>query len=141
MIKDISKDVINDLLPVYLAGEASGDTRDLVEDYLRSDSELAASVKAQAAKSAALFDSLGTAPAPDHEKATFERIRSHVGARNRLFAFAMLFALLPFSTSFSNGQVTWVMLRDNPTQAGVLWVASGVCWIVRAVLLRRRSIP
>jgi hypothetical protein len=37
----ISRNVILDLLPVYLAGEASEDTRVLVEEYLQTDQELA----------------------------------------------------------------------------------------------------
>ncbi len=37
----ISRDVILDLLPVYLAGEAREETRALVEEYLQSDKELA----------------------------------------------------------------------------------------------------
>jgi hypothetical protein len=37
----ISRNVILDLLPVYLAGEASEDTRVLIEQYLQSDKELA----------------------------------------------------------------------------------------------------
>src|SRR5689334_4745623 len=37
----ISRNVILDLLPVYLAGEASEDTRRLIEEYLQSDKELA----------------------------------------------------------------------------------------------------
>jgi hypothetical protein len=37
----VSRNVILDLLPVYLAGEASEDTRTLVEEYIQSDKELA----------------------------------------------------------------------------------------------------
>jgi len=37
----ISRNVILDLLPIYLAGEASDDTKTLVEEYLQSDKELA----------------------------------------------------------------------------------------------------
>jgi hypothetical protein len=37
----ISRNVILDLLPVYLAGECSEDSRVLVEKYLQSDKELA----------------------------------------------------------------------------------------------------
>jgi hypothetical protein len=37
----ISRNVILDLLPVYLAGEASEDSRVLVEEYLQTDQELA----------------------------------------------------------------------------------------------------
>ena len=37
----VSRNVILDLLPVYLAGEASENTRELVEEYIQSDKELA----------------------------------------------------------------------------------------------------
>ncbi len=38
---EISQNVILDLLPLYLAGEVSADTRYLVEKYLETDPELA----------------------------------------------------------------------------------------------------
>ena len=38
---EISRNVILDLLPLYIADEASPETRALVEDYLDSDPELA----------------------------------------------------------------------------------------------------
>lgn len=37
----VSRNVILDLLPVYLAGECSEDSRGLIEEYLQSDKELA----------------------------------------------------------------------------------------------------
>ena len=39
---EITRDVILDLLPLYLAGEVSEDTRSLVENYLEEDPKLAA---------------------------------------------------------------------------------------------------
>lgn len=41
MKADITRDIIQDLLPIYLAGEASKDTAALVEQYLKTDPELA----------------------------------------------------------------------------------------------------
>jgi anti-sigma factor RsiW len=38
---EITKNVILDILPLYLAGEVSPDTRALVEKYLETDPELA----------------------------------------------------------------------------------------------------
>jgi len=38
---EITRNVIQDLLPLYLAGEASADTSALVEKYLETDPELA----------------------------------------------------------------------------------------------------
>ena len=37
----ITRDVITDLLPVYLSGEASADTKALVELFLKDDPEFA----------------------------------------------------------------------------------------------------
>ena len=45
----ITRDVITDLLPVYLAGEASQDTHDLVETFLRENPEFAKLVEEQEA--------------------------------------------------------------------------------------------
>ena len=41
MIMEITRNVILDLLPLYLEDEASADTRALVENYLESDPTLA----------------------------------------------------------------------------------------------------
>ena len=41
----VTRDVIQDLLPLYLAGEVSGDTRTLVEEYLDTDPEFANEVR------------------------------------------------------------------------------------------------
>ena len=38
---DVTRDVILDLLPLYLAGEASADTQALVNDHLKHDQDLA----------------------------------------------------------------------------------------------------
>jgi anti-sigma factor RsiW len=42
---EITRDVILDLLPLYVADEASADTRALVEEYLKTDPELAEMAK------------------------------------------------------------------------------------------------
>jgi hypothetical protein len=40
-MKEITRDVILDLLPIYIANEISEDSRELVKAYLESDAELA----------------------------------------------------------------------------------------------------
>jgi anti-sigma factor RsiW len=42
---EVTWDVVLDLLPLYLAGEVSADTRTVVETYLESDPELAEMAK------------------------------------------------------------------------------------------------
>ena len=41
----ITRNIILDLMPLYLADEASQDTRNLVEEYLKNDKELAEMAK------------------------------------------------------------------------------------------------
>lgn len=48
---NVTREVILDLLPVYLAGEASPATRTLVEEYLKQDAELAQRIRVQWADS------------------------------------------------------------------------------------------
>ena len=48
---NVTREVIVDLLPVYLSGEASPATRTLVEEYMKQDAELAQRVRLQWAES------------------------------------------------------------------------------------------
>ena len=47
-MKEVTKDVILDLLPLYLAGEVSAETAALVKKHLESDPELAETAKEMA---------------------------------------------------------------------------------------------
>jgi hypothetical protein len=55
----ITRNVILDLMPLYLAGEASQDTKELVEEYLETDKELA-----EMAKQSTTFDFPKDIPVP-----------------------------------------------------------------------------
>jgi len=56
---EITKNVILDLLPLYLADEVSADTRALIEEYLETDPELA-----EIAKQSAAVELPGDIPVP-----------------------------------------------------------------------------
>ena len=45
---NVSRNVIHDLVPLYLADEASADTRALIEEFLAADPELAGQARGQA---------------------------------------------------------------------------------------------
>jgi anti-sigma factor RsiW len=66
-MKEVSKDVILDLLPLYLAGEVSEETAALVKKHLESDPELA-----ETAKEMAKADSLNKVPIPFKKEAALE---------------------------------------------------------------------
>jgi len=66
-MKEITKDVILDLLPLYLAGEVSEKTAELVKKYLEDDPELA-----EKTKEMAKADSLGKVPIPFKKESALE---------------------------------------------------------------------
>ena len=137
----ISRHVILDLLPLYLAGEASDDTRALLEQYLRDNPEFAATVRDRAEKTTALLASVqAAAPPPDHEKATLERVRRFNRHRTHWLAFAIVYTLVPFTFVFEGAHIRWMMLKDNPKQAVFFWIAALGCWIAYYVMGRRLAV-
>src|SRR5574339_683524 len=66
-MKEVTKAVILDLLPLYLAGEVSSDTATLVKEHLEADPELA-----ETAKEMAKTDSLGKVPIPFRKEVALE---------------------------------------------------------------------
>jgi len=94
---NVTGEVILDLLPVYLAGEASPATRVLVEEFLRQDPELGRDVRRQMVENLAVV-----APPslpPDLELSALRRTRGLIFWQRRLFGFAILFSLLPLSSA------------------------------------------
>ena len=67
-MNEITRDVILDLLPLYLAGEVSEDTSRLVQKYLESDPELAEIVQEEAA-----FNLLEEIPVPFIKEKNMEK--------------------------------------------------------------------
>src|ERR1035438_10163722 len=99
---NITREVINDLLPVYAAGEASADTIALVEEYLKQDSELNATVAKW--KTYPL-----PAVAPEfrsREQTTLLRTQRLLSWRSTLLGVSLLLTFLPFSARFDNGHLT-----------------------------------
>lgn len=140
---NVTREVILDLLPVYLAGEASADTRRLVEEYLEQDPALAETVRREPA-----LESLGQAaasplppPPPDVEVRSLRRTRSMIAWQRRLFGFGIGFTAIAATTkiTFRQGRIDEVrfLIRDFPAQFGVAAVLAVVCW-GGYFLLRRR---
>ena len=122
----ITRDVINDLLPAYLAEEASTDTIALVEEFLRQDPDLAGTVEALRAKP---LPDLAIRFGPTHEKETLNMTRRLLRWRGILMGVAIFLTLLPLSFRFDNGRITWNFLREMPPAATALvCVAAIACW-------------
>lgn len=133
---NITHDVITDLLPLYLAGEASPDTRKLLEEYLRDHPAFAAEIRTHAEKSTALLAAT-LSPSFDQEKATLQRVRRFNRRRSYVLAFAITCTLMPFAVGFNHRHPVWLMMRDAPHQAALFALVAAGCWIAYAVMGRR----
>jgi hypothetical protein len=79
---EVTRKVILDLLPLYLADEVSEDTRALVENYLESDPELA-----DIANRSAAVELQGNIPVPLTEE---DEMRTYRRTRWMIFLFALI---------------------------------------------------
>jgi hypothetical protein len=87
----VTRDVILDLLPLYLAEEASADTKALVREYLEADPELAG-----IAKESAAMNLSEQAPAPLRKEKEVEAYQEAKHQLNR--RIITLAATIAFST-------------------------------------------
>lgn len=133
---EITRDVIKDLLPLYISGEVSSDTKTLVEAYLRLDSELARAVAA----ARALELPPTPAPAPTGEKATLDETRRLLKQKTDTLVVAIIFSVLPFVFTFDGGGITFLLIRDKPI-VGAAWLfTAATLWIWYAYQRRRLGV-
>jgi predicted anti-sigma-YlaC factor YlaD len=130
----ITRDVIRDLLPVYLSGEATADTVALIEEFLKDEPEMRADV--EAAKRLELPPLTHVAAAPKIERAALVRTRRQLKRRGALLGLAVFFTLLPVSFVFTD-TVQWVMWRDSPGMASACLAVALVLWTMW-ILLRMK---
>lgn len=125
---NITQDVITDLLPVYFSGEASSETRALVESFFREhpDFEKLArrSVKVQLPVQSA---------AANGEKEVLRRVQRKIRRHGTLLGMAITLTLIPLTTAVStddhgHSHLLWFMPRDYPIGAAILFAAATVLW-------------
>src|SRR5690242_8481946 len=122
---NVTQNVIHDLLPAYLAGDASADTVALVEEFLRNNPDLARTVEALRANP--LPEASLTLP-PTHEKEILNMTKQLLRWRGILMGLAISLSLLPLSFRFDNDRITWTFLHDAPNWLVPVIAAAGTCW-------------
>lgn len=122
---EVTRDIVIDLMPLYESGEASRDTRAVVEEFLRRDPALAKMTAPDVAVAAPALSEL--------ERRTIAKTRKTIRTRSWVLAMALLCTLLPFSFAFIDGRITFFMLRDVPGSA-LLLVAGAALWVMYARL-------
>ncbi len=142
MTTSITPDVIKDLLPLYVAGEASADTRAIVDAWLRTDPETAAYAAALAQVHAApagplTTSAMGSGPVAGAGRAALAETKSLLRRRTWLMAAAIVCSGLPFTIVGGDAGVRFFMLRDEPLASMVLVGVAAVCWVMFALTVRR----
>ena len=127
---NVTRDVILDLLPVYLAGEASPATRALVEQWMARDTELAQHVRLQWEDGIERVAPL--ALPPDLELRSLRRTRRALGRQRWLFGLGWFFAALSMGLhiSYDATGITDVplLIRDYPVPFGLCALLAVLCW-------------
>jgi anti-sigma factor RsiW len=133
---NITNDIINDLIPLYVANECSADTRALVEEHLLQNPRQAEELRRIMQTPVA-----GAVPPPKAllETQAFREARKRMRIRSALMALAIFFTLSPFSFVSLKGQ-TWMLARDEPKAAAVYFALGVGCWIAFAMHRRQSSI-
>ncbi len=124
---NVTREVITDLLPVYFSGEASNDTRSLVEDFFRRDPEFAALARADWSPASG-FEQLKQ----EGPMEALNRTKRYLRDRSMFLAVATFFTLLPFSILYHGGKVYWAW-REMPQASGAAALIGLACWCAYAL--------
>jgi hypothetical protein len=135
----VTRQVVTDLLPIYLSGEASGDTKALVEDYFRLDPDFERIARNVATPLETLRAAAPIAASPERKKRDLESIFLGLRRRKWLFGVSLFLTLTPLSFDFSRGHAVSLLLRQSPWHAAFDWSLAAVLWFLYFVRMPLRT--
>ena len=112
----VHENVILDLLPAVRSGQASAESRALVEQFLEANPHIAR------------FAALMPTPDPTLELRALQRTRSELGRVGWMKGWAIFFSLLPLSFSFDGGHFRFLLGDYSIVMAG-MWGVAVALWI------------
>ncbi len=118
----ISRAIIDDLYPLYEAGEASADSRALVEEFLTENPGAAATLKSAVSLPP-------VEPPPDLEVRALKGTARLLEERSLLGAAALSLSYIPSAVGFIDGGQLHLLYLDWPWLAGLIYVAAIGLWI------------
>ena len=131
----ITEEVMNDLLTLQLSGEASADTKSLIESYARENPAFAA--RLDAAARPPMFDG-AAAPRPfDRELQVLAETRQFIFLRTLFVAAALLFSVVPFTFTFGSAGAHFLLLGRFPGMVWSSWSLAAASWAAAYVMSRR----
>jgi len=143
----LNPDVVRDLLPIYVAGEASAATRSLVEENLSIDPDLARLAELMAAAEStmvalALPEPPSSPGMPDErrELLALAETRRWLRARGWLMGLALASSLIPLMLTFESSGVHFPIFEAAPRLALTLLAFAVGLWIAFFLVGRRLRI-
>lgn len=128
---NVTREIIIDLLPVYLSGEASTDTRALVESFLKQDPDLAQRIRGQVVEN--MSKAAPSFLPPELELKALRRTRNLLSRQRWLLGLSFFFTALLFSNEFEieSGHITkfHLLVRDYPAEFLICATLAVALWI------------
>ena len=129
----ITRDVVSDLWPLYSSGEASADTRALVDEFLRDDSDFARRLA-----SAEKLPATELALPPEAEARALLRTRDLLNGRRWLRGLRLVaLALTGLAIARVIEHTTWDETSRRFVATGAI---AAMAWILYLALLRRARV-
>ena len=131
----ITRDIVMDLLPLYVAGEASADSRTAVETMLGEDAALRR--LADALATGVAVPSQGEPPA---SRVALAQTKALLRRRATLLGTACFFTGVPLTFAFDGHSLRFLLIRDEPSLAMAALAAAIGFWIGFAIISRRARV-
>ena len=136
---NVTRQVVTDLLPIYFSGEASGDTKVLVEDYFRQDPDFERIARTAATPLETLRVAAPVAASQERKKRDLESIFLGLRRRKWLFGVSLFLTLSPLTFDFAHGHIVSLMLPPALWHAAFNWSLAAVLWFLYFARLPLRT--
>jgi hypothetical protein len=127
----VTRSVILDLWPIYASGDASNDTRALVEAFLRDDPQFAQQLSHDPS-----IPEMPPALPPDVEAEAFVRVRRRLGGYPVLLNLAISFTCFAFGRIVAD--TSWDVSPRNFIVTALIAVAFWIAFLVTLWRMRAR---
>jgi len=132
---NVTGDVINDLLPLYYSGECSGDTKKLVEEFLKEHPDFRRTIPNE---SGFFPSAIPQALEKTDEMRALKRTQRLIMLRSYIMGCAIFCSLMPFAFLYAGGNFYW-LFKESPLTAVVYGILGIILWIVYIVVKRKTN--
>ena len=130
-MQNVTRDIISDLYVLYSSGDATPDSRRLVEEFLAQDPDLASSLK----ETGGTIPILPAPLPPAHELKTLDRIKRRLSGPLWLMQFAIVMSCFAFGRIVSD--TSFDVSPRNFIITAVLAVCMWIAFFVKLIRGRR----